>query len=50
MQGWVIGAEGFSATHSTLILVAYVFSLAWMIWLLIVAWRRKDAEAPRLAG
>jgi hypothetical protein len=50
VQGWVIGAEGFSGTHSTLILVAYVFSLAWMIWLLIVAWRRKDMEARRPAG
>ena len=50
VQGWVIGAEGFSGTHSTLILVAYVFSLAWMIWLLIVAWRMKDMEARRPAG
>jgi len=50
VQGWVIGAEGFSTTHSTLILVAYVFSLAWMIWLLIVAWRMKEVEARRLAG
>src|SRR3954452_16346859 len=50
VQGWVIGAEGFSGTHSTLILVAYVFSLAWMIWLLVVAWRMKDMEARRPAG
>ena len=50
VQGWVIGAEGFSATHSTLILVAYAFSLAWMIWLVVVAWRMRTSEAPRLAG
>jgi hypothetical protein len=43
VQGWVIGAEGFSGTHSTLILVAYVFSLAWMIWLIIIAWRMQDS-------
>jgi hypothetical protein len=49
VQGWVIGAEGFSGTHSTLILVAYVFSFAWMTWLLIVAWRLKDVQARRLA-
>lgn len=47
VQGWVIGAEGFSATHSTLILVAYAFSLAWMIWLVIVAWRMRTSEARR---
>jgi hypothetical protein len=49
VQGWVIGAEGFSGTHSTLILVAYAFSLAWMIWLVVIAWRMHDAEARRLA-
>jgi hypothetical protein len=50
VQGWVIGAEGFSGTHSTLILVAYVFSLAWMIWLVVVAWRRQDSQAPRMVA
>jgi hypothetical protein len=50
VQGWVVGAEGFSGTHSTLILVAYAFSLAWMIWLVIAAWRRHDSQAHRLAG
>jgi hypothetical protein len=49
VQGWVIGAEGFSGMHSTLILVAYAFSLAWMIWLVVIAWRMHDAEARRLA-
>ena len=39
MQGWVVGTEGFSATHTILILVAWVLTLAWMIWLVIVAWR-----------
>jgi hypothetical protein len=45
MQGWVVGAEGFSATHTILILVAWVLTLAWMIWLLIVAWRMQESEA-----
>lgn len=50
VQGWVIGADGFSGTHSTLILVAYVFSLAWMIWLVVVAWRMHDSDVRRPAG
>ena len=45
-QGWVIGADGFSATHSTLILVAYVFSFAWMIWLVVGAWRMDASKVP----
>jgi hypothetical protein len=49
VQGWVVGSEGFSGTHTILILVAYVFSLAWMIWLVVVAWRMQDSEARRLA-
>lgn len=43
VQGWVVGSEGFSATHSTLILVAWTLSLAWMIWLLFAV-RRLDAD------
>jgi hypothetical protein len=50
VQGWVIGAEGFSATHSTLILVAYAFSLAWMVWLVVVAWRTERPEAASARG
>jgi hypothetical protein len=50
VQGWVIGAEGFSTTHSTLILVAYAFTLAWMIWLLVAAWRMQPSDAHRRAG
>jgi hypothetical protein len=49
VQGWVVGAEGFSGTHTTLILVAWVLSLAWMIWLVLVAWRMQDSETRRLA-
>jgi len=48
VQGWVVGSEGFSGTHTTLILLAWVFSLAWMIWLVVVAWRMPDSGARRL--
>jgi Domain of unknown function (DUF4386) len=50
VQGWVAGAEGFSSTHTILILVAWVLSVAWMIWLVVVAWRMPDSEARRLAN
>jgi hypothetical protein len=49
VQGWVVGAEGFSPTESIAIVLAWVLSLAWMIWLVIVAWRMPDAEPHRLA-
>jgi hypothetical protein len=45
VQGWVVGSEGFSGTHTTLILLAWVLSVAWMIWLVVVAWRMQDSEA-----
>jgi hypothetical protein len=49
VQGWVVGSEGFSGTHTILILLAWALSLAWMIWLAVVAWRMQDSEARRLA-
>ena len=45
VQGWVVGSEGFSGTHTILILLAWAFSLAWMIWLVVVARRMQDSEA-----
>jgi hypothetical protein len=47
VQGWVVGSEGFSGTHTILILVAWVLSLAWMIWLVVAAWRRRDSASSQ---
>jgi hypothetical protein len=47
-QGWVVGAEGFSPTHTILILVTWALSLAWMIWLVVLAWRIKESAASSL--
>jgi hypothetical protein len=47
-QGWVVGAQGFSSANTTLILVAWVLSLVWMIWLAIDTRRKRpDGEAGR---
>ena len=47
VQGWVVGSEGFTETHTTLILATWALTLAWMIWLVVVAWRMHDSEATR---
>jgi hypothetical protein len=48
LQGWVVGSEGFSRTHTILILVAWAVSAAWMIWLAVIAWRMPDPMAGHL--
>jgi len=48
VQGWVVGAEGFSQALSFEIVLAWVLSLVWMIWLFIVAWRTPESELRRL--
>jgi hypothetical protein len=50
VQGWVVGEEGFSQTMSIAIVLAWVLSLAWMIWLVVVAWRMQNAESHRLTS
>jgi hypothetical protein len=45
VQGWVVGSEGFSRTHTILIVVAWILSIAWMIWLVVTAWRRPVVAA-----
>jgi hypothetical protein len=47
-QGWSAGFEGFSRTHTIAIVLAEVLNIAWMIWLLVVAWRMPDSEAASL--
>jgi hypothetical protein len=49
VQGWVVGAEGFSRTESTAIVLAFVLDLAWMIWLVVVAWRVQESQASTRA-
>src|ERR671934_2248517 len=49
VQGWIVGSEGFSPTMSNAIVLAEVLDVAWMIWLLVVAWRMQASEARRLA-
>jgi hypothetical protein len=46
VQGWVAGSEGFPPMHDIAIILTEVLNLAWMIWLVVVAWRRQDSEAP----
>lgn len=38
-QGWVVGSAGFSAAESLAIVAAYALNLAWMVWLVVAAWR-----------
>jgi hypothetical protein len=48
VQGWVVGSEGFSQTESIVIVLAWVLGVAWMIWLVVVAWRMHETvqDAP----
>ena len=47
VQGWVEGADGFTPAVDFMIVLAWVLNLAWMIWLVVVAWRAQD---PQLAS
>jgi Domain of unknown function (DUF4386) len=44
VQGWVAGTEGFSPTQSVAIVLAWVLSLVWMVWLAVVARRMQGSE------
>ena len=41
--GWVVGTEGFTATTTVPTYAGYGFLFALTIWLLIIAWRRKES-------
>jgi hypothetical protein len=43
VQGWVLGSEGFSATDTFAIVAGYVLILAWIIWLVVAAWRTRES-------
>jgi hypothetical protein len=43
VQGWVLGSEGFPATNTSAILAGYVLILAWITWLVVVAWRARES-------
>src|SRR6185436_9983680 len=49
VQGWVAGTEGFSPTHTIAIVLTEVLNVAWMTWLLVIAWRMPISEpaSPR---
>lgn len=54
VQGFVVGAEGFSSNGTLPGLLAFVLDLAWMLWLVVVAWQmprlvRPLATAPVLS-
>jgi hypothetical protein len=51
-QSWVLGSEGFSANNSLPTLLSYIAFIVWSIWLLLIAWRMKEAVelSTRLAG
>ncbi|GAA3801253.1 hypothetical protein GCM10022242_00240 [Nocardioides panacisoli] len=49
-EGWVAGEQGFNATHSVLIIASWVFSLAWMTWLVVDSGRTSDQRSVRAAS
>jgi hypothetical protein len=49
-QGLVVGAEGFSSNGTVPGLLGFAFDLAWMIWLVLVAWERPQAVRPLAAA
>lgn len=49
VQGWVVGADGFSQTETIAILLGFVLDMVWMLWLAVVAWRVGAPEPDRRA-
>jgi hypothetical protein len=45
VQGWVVGSEGFSKTESIAIVSGWALSVAWMIWLVVIAQRMQNRRS-----
>ena len=41
--GWLVGTEGFTSANTVPTYVGHGLNDVWMIWLLIIAWRRKES-------
>jgi hypothetical protein len=41
--GWLVGTEGFTSANTVPTYAGHGLNDVWMIWLLIVAWRRKES-------
>jgi len=50
VQGWVLGSEGFPDTSTAAILAGCALILAWIIWLVTVAWRAQESPERVLAS
>ena len=50
VQGFVLGAEGFSANNAMPTLLAYFFWLVWSIWLLMLPGGCKSLVKPLTSG
>ncbi len=48
-QGFILGSDGFSGANTIPQLSAYAFVIVWSIWLLILAWRSKEAVEAHTA-
>jgi hypothetical protein len=47
VQGWELGAHGFTDADTTAILAGYALTLTWTVWLTFLAWRREPAGGTR---
>src|SRR6478735_5659483 len=47
VQGWIIGTSGFSSANQIPTLLGIALIVAWTVWLLIAALRRRTTARPR---
>ncbi len=50
VQGWLAATEGFSPAQSVAIVLGWLFSLAWMTWLVAISSRRQRTRATAEVG